>query len=217
MRLLPSRGADSVPAGQRAYGDRRIATRWSTSHPTASTQVGVGSCIKCRFPRMRGGSCREFRACRTSHTTSTWASRPRHGSPQGLRRAQPALRGLLPHPYLDRGLAQRLGQIRDLGLKLLLPGGGSGLARGQALLAGLEELSLPPANLLLGDLLPPRGLGDRHLPGQHAQHDPQLLLRRDHRWSTHRPLVSLPCSEGSTNSSATKSDARHASPSARGE
>src|SRR5690606_40584948 len=110
--------------------------------------------------------------------------------------AQPAPhRGLLPYPYLDRGLTQRLGQISDLGLQLLLPRRRPRLPRDQALLASLEELRLPPTKRLLRNLLPSCGLGDRDLTGQHAQHDPQLLLSRDHRWSTHRGLVSLPCSE----------------------
>src|SRR5690606_1815294 len=67
--------------------------------------------------------------------------------------------------------------------------------RDQALLASLVELRLPPTNRLLRNLLPSCGLGGRDLTGEHAQHDPQLLLSRDHRWSTHRGLVSLPCSE----------------------
>jgi hypothetical protein len=49
-------------------------------------------------------------------------------------RAQAALSGLLPHPDLDRGLTQRLGQIRDLGLELLFAGREPGLAPASAVL-----------------------------------------------------------------------------------
>ncbi len=58
---------------------------------------------------------RSARACRSTGRTSWSTCPPRCGSPRGPRRAQPALRGLLPHPQLDRGLTQRLGQVDDLG------------------------------------------------------------------------------------------------------
>jgi hypothetical protein len=50
---------------------------------------------------------------------------------------------------------------------------------------GLEEVGLPAANRPLADLLATSRLSDRNLPGQHTQHDPSLLLGRDHRGSTH--------------------------------
>src|SRR5699024_2947158 len=109
----------------------------------------------------------------------------RCGSPRGLRRAQPALRRLLPHADLDRRLTERLGQIRNLGLKLLLPRRRTGPARRQAGLARFEEVRLPPADRLLTDLLTPSSLSARHLAGKDAQHDPRLLLHWDHWWSTH--------------------------------
>ncbi|RAJ44898.1 hypothetical protein K353_01475 [Kitasatospora sp. SolWspMP-SS2h] len=46
-----------------------------------------------------------------------------------VREGPPALRGLLPHPQLDRGLTQRLGQIGNPGPEWLFPGAGTGLAR----------------------------------------------------------------------------------------
>src|SRR5690606_37094778 len=84
-------------------------------------------------------------------------------------------------------LAQCRGQLVDLGLQLLLTTRGTGLtALGNPGPAALEELGLPPRHRLLRDLVPPSGLGDRHLPGQHAQHDPDLVLHRDHRGTAHR-------------------------------
>src|SRR5690606_32367185 len=72
-------------------------------------------------------------------------------------------------------------------------------------LPGLEEVRLPPADRLLADLLAPGRLGDRHLAGEDAQHDPRLLLHRDHRWPSHVELSA----QDSINGPATKSDARH--------
>src|SRR5690606_34641179 len=67
------------------------------------------------------------------------------------------------------------------------PARGTGLtALGNPGPAALEELGLPPRHRLLRDLVPPSGLGDRHLPGQHAQHDPDLVLHREHRATAHR-------------------------------
>jgi len=48
-----------------------------------------------------------------------------------------------------------------------------------------EKVGLPPPDRLLRHLLPPSRLSDRHLPGQHTQHDPSLPLGRDHRGSSH--------------------------------
>jgi hypothetical protein len=81
----------------------------------------------------RLAGCADWR--RTSRSTCP----PRRGSPRGPRRAQPALGTLLPHPDLDRGLTQRLGQNRDLGLQLLLPRRRAAPARCRAsgFLAGL--------------------------------------------------------------------------------
>src|SRR5690606_37553764 len=112
---------------------------------------------------------------------------PRLGeSPRGPRKGQP-LRGALPHPQLDMRLAQCRGQLVDLGLQLLLTTRGTGLtALGNPGPAALEELGLPPRHRLLRDLVPPSGLGDRHLPAQHAQHDPDLVLHREHRGTAHR-------------------------------
>ena len=67
-----------------------------------------------------------------------------------------------------------MGQAGDLRLELLLPGRRTRAARSQRRLARLKEVSLPAADGLLADLLPPSRLGDRHLPSQHAQHDPNL-------------------------------------------
>src|SRR5699024_11344787 len=96
------------------------------------------------------------RACRSASQTSRSTCPPRRGSPRGPRRAQPALRRLLPHPDLDRRLAECLCQLLDLRLELLLPRRRTGLARGQTSLPGLEEVRLPPADRLLGHLLTPR-------------------------------------------------------------
>src|SRR5690606_33140283 len=130
-------------------------------------------------------AARSVRACRSACRTSRSTCPPRRGSPRGPRRAQAALRGLLPHSDLDRGFTEGLGQLLDLCLELLPPPRPAGPARGQAGLPRLEEVRLPPADRLLADPLPPRGLGDRHLASEDAQHDPRLLLHRDHWWSTH--------------------------------
>ena len=101
-------------------------------------------------------------------------------------KGQTALRGLLPNPDLDRSLTQRVGQVSDLGLELFLTRRRTGPPGRQRGLTGLQEVGLPTADRLLADLLPPRRLSNAELAGDHAQHDPGLLLRRDHwGWSTH--------------------------------
>ncbi len=60
------------------------------------------------------------------------------------------LDGLLPHPRLDRGLTQSLGQLAERGLQLLLAGRRAELPGGRPGLAGLEELAFPVADLLRG-------------------------------------------------------------------
>ena len=52
-------------------------------------------------------------------------------------------------------------------------------------LSALEELALPVSDGLLGDILTPSGFSDRDLTGKHGQHDAELLLRGDRRWTTH--------------------------------
>src|SRR5699024_4811498 len=58
-------------------------------------------------------------------------------------------------------------------------------------LACFEELGLPSADRLLGDLLLPSRFSDGDLAGQHAQHDPGLGLRTEHRWSSHGQVLLL--------------------------
>src|SRR4029453_1314414 len=69
--------------------------------------------------------------------------------------------------------------------ELLLTGRGPGLRTPQANLAGFEELTLPVPDRLLGHLRPPRSLRDGDLTSQDRQHDPDLLLSREHRRSRH--------------------------------
>jgi hypothetical protein len=67
-------------------------------------------------------------------------------------KAQAPLRGALPHPQLDRGLTQCLGQLGDLGLELLLACRGPGLPGDQSGLADFKELTLPVPDRLLRHL-----------------------------------------------------------------
>src|SRR5690606_15459031 len=84
-------------------------------------------------------------------------------------------------------LAQCRGQLADLGLQLLVTTRGTGLtALGNPGPAAPEGLGLPPRHRLLRALVPPSGHGDRHLPGQPAQHDPDLVLHREHRGTAQR-------------------------------
>jgi hypothetical protein len=71
---------------------------------------------------------------------------------------------------------------------------------------GLAEVGLPVANRRLADLLATSRLSDRHLPDQHTQHDPSLLLGGDHRGL---PMSWIP--SGLTNP-ARNLDARHELP-----
>lgn len=78
---------------------------------------------------------RQTLPARRGETVSVAATKPVWASlitsftpPRGLRRAQAALRRLLPHADLDRRLTERLGQIRDLCLELLLARRRPGLA-----------------------------------------------------------------------------------------
>ncbi len=82
-------------------------------------------------------------------------------------------------------LTQRLGQFSDLCLQLLLPAGRTRLTGRQSGFTGLQEIGLPPPDRLLTDLLPTGRLSDTHLPGQHTQHDPGLLLNRNLWGSSH--------------------------------
>src|SRR5699024_9547200 len=117
---------------------------------------------------------------------TSWSACPRRsGSTRGPRRAQMPLRALLPDPGFEVSLTEGLGEVSDLGLELLLPAGGLGLPSHDARAATLEELALPVPHRLLGDLRSPGGLGDGDLTGQHRQHDPDLLLGRNDRWSCH--------------------------------
>src|SRR5699024_8769312 len=88
------------------------------------------------------------RACRSASQTSRATCPPRRGSPRGPRRAQPALRRLLPHPDLDSGFTEGLGQLLDLRLQLLLPRRRTRLAGREPGLPRLEEVRLPPADRL---------------------------------------------------------------------
>lgn len=47
------------------------------------------------------------------------------------------------------------------------------------------KLGLPPRYRRLRGLITTRGLSDRHLTGQHRQHDPELVLNRELRGATH--------------------------------
>ncbi|MGW4897512.1 hypothetical protein ACWEQL_35470 [Kitasatospora sp. NPDC004240] len=58
-----------------------------------------------------------------------------------------------------------------------------GRAAAGFVLAGLQELTLPVPDRLLGHLRLPRSLGDGRDGGQDRQHDPDLLLR----WQRRRP------------------------------
>ena len=58
-------------------------------------------------------------------------------------------------------LAQRLRQLADLSLQLLLPRRGPRLPGSQLSFPSFEELGLPPPDRLLTDLLPPGSLSDR--------------------------------------------------------
>jgi len=113
-------------------------------------------------------AARSARACRSACRPSQSASPHRHELPRGPQRAQPALLARLPHPDLHRGLTKGPRQLGDL---------------------GLEELRFPPADRLLGHLLLTCRLRDRDLTSQDRQHDPDLLLSRNHRRSGHRSQV----------------------------
>src|SRR5690606_37483613 len=153
-------------------------------------------------------AARSVRARRSLGKTS-WSACPlRCGSPRGPRRAQPALRGLLPHPRRQMRLTQSLGQLGDLGLELLLARRWPRLPCHQPGTAGLEELPLPIPYRLLGHLRPPRRLRDSHLTGQDRQHDPDLLLSRYSRRSRHERSDSFYRSNPQQTGPATKSDAR---------
>src|SRR5699024_3297705 len=131
------------------------------------------------------------RECRAGRRTSRSTFPPLSGLPRGLRRAQPALRALLPDTQFHRCFAERKGEVFDLGLKLGLAGRRAGLPGSQRGLACFEELGLPSADRLLGDLLLPSRFSDGDLAGQHAQHDPGLGLRTEHRWSSHGQVLLL--------------------------
>src|SRR5690606_13401226 len=130
---------------------------------------------------------------------------PPHGSPRGPRRAQAPLSGLLPDTDFEMRLPERLGQLRDLRLELLLPRRRTGPARRQARLPRLEEVGLPPADRLLGHPLPPprpsgRGPGrEGGQPGSRPPPHPEHRLASPHRTSP----------SDSTNRPANKFDARH--------
>ena len=117
---------------------------------------------------------------------------------------------LPPHPDLDRGLTQRVGQISDLRFKAAPAGSRDPTSRRQRGLTGLKKVCLPPADGLLADHLSPGGLRDRHLADDHAQHDPGLLLSRDPGGGLPRYLTLL---QDRLNCPATKSDARQRHPS----
>lgn len=90
-----------------------------------------------------------------------------------------ARRQLLPDPQLDRSFEERPGQLADLGILTLLDG--PGFPTTSRALPASRESGLPAATRLLADDLPPGRLGDGHLAGQHAQHDPDLALSRNER------------------------------------
>src|SRR6218665_3108516 len=160
-------------------------------------------------------AARSVRAYRIVHRTSRSTCPTQCGSPRGPRRAQAALRTLLPHPDLDRSLTQRLGQLRNLSLQLLLPRRGPGLTRNQTGLASVEELALPVPDRLPRHLLPTSGLSNQHLTLKHRQHDADLLLRRDPRWTTHDDSnLSTGALQQQPTTPATKPDARHHLPAA---
>src|SRR5699024_1584508 len=99
---------------------------------------------------------------------------------------------ILPILPWDQSLHQTRGDsVFDLGLKLGLAGRRAGLPGSQRGLACFEELGLPSAGRLLGDLLLPSRFSDGDLAGQHAQHDPGLGLRTEHRWSSHGQVLLL--------------------------
>src|SRR5690606_1392623 len=85
--------------------------------PAAATGPSVGG-PAALWP---ASAARSARARRTSRTTSKSACPPPHRSPRGPRRAQAPLSGLLPDADFEMRLPERLGQLRDLRLELLLP------------------------------------------------------------------------------------------------
>lgn len=127
--------------------------------------------------------------CRRVDRTSWSTSRHRSGLPRGPRRAQSALRRLLPHAQLDRGLAQCLGQVLDLRLKLFLTRRGTRPPRRQGGPTALEELRLPPSDRLLRHLLLARSLHDGHLTGEHFGGLPTSAAQIRHRSCTRNRLA----------------------------
>jgi hypothetical protein len=79
-------------------------------------------------------------------------------------------------------------------------------AGGQNRPPGLRNCAFHFATLCLGHLIAPSRLADRHLAGQHGQHDPGLLLYRGHCRTAHQTVLQL---RDSTNPWARTSDARH--------
>src|SRR5690606_39895555 len=170
-------------------GHSHAGSRYRGQRPEQASATGLSAADPASpWP---ANAARSVRACRSADRTSRSTCLPRYGSPRGPRRAQPTLRRLLPDPDLDRGLTQSLGQLGDLVLELLLPTRGLGLARLNTGLPALQELALPVPDRLLGDLLAAGSLGDRDLPLQHGQHNAELLLRRDRRWTTHDSDLSI--------------------------
>ena len=126
-----------------------------------------------------GGRC--VRGCRAGRTSWS-ASLPQTWLPRGLRRVHPALSFF--HTRAS-GCAQRLGQLIDLGLQLLLPRRRASPASDQPDLAGLDEVGLPPVDRLLADLLLACGPEAETSPASTANTNTNLLLRRDHRRTPH--------------------------------
>jgi hypothetical protein len=84
-----------------------------------------------------------------------------------------------PHPQLDVGLTEGLGELVDLGGELLLAPRTRALrvlAPGQRLVRAFEELLLPLRDRRLTHLKPPSSLDLGHLSPEHRQHDRDLLV-----------------------------------------
>ena len=62
---------------------------------------------------------------------------------------------------------------------------GPDLPAANAVFPASKKSTFPTTDRLLADLLSPCSLGDGDLTGNHAQHDPGLLLNRDPWWSSH--------------------------------
>lgn len=170
--MRSSRRAVAAVADHRpdlAVAPRRVGRRARPDRPTN--------------PHARGGA-RSARARRSAHRTSRSACPRPHGRARGPRRAQVALGGLL-HTRRPTAASPRAWVRAATSASAGPAAWRARTGRPSARCGRPQERPLPDAHGLLGDLRSTGGLSDADLTLQVRQHDPDLLLDREHRRPRH--------------------------------